>query len=305
MKLGYACINLTIPTRFRTCRLKTLEEQGMQKAKELTLNNFLEVEKAVKWNIENGIYFYRLSSDLVPFASHPIMDWKWYEDEDILEVTDRIRELAAEYNMRLSMHPGQYTILNSTKQEVIDKAILDLEYHARVLEMTGGQDMILHTGGAYGDKEKAKERFIETYRTLPQPITSILILENDDKVFHLEDVVEVSRKCGIPVCFDIHHHRCNTYPGTTVLTELLDEVVDSWKTKGRPKMHISSGRTGPEDRSHHDYVLEEDFDSFLQVLGSTEVDIMLEAKLKEKAVLRIYEHLGQTSCLEKEPSTLR
>nr|TXF83993.1 UV DNA damage repair endonuclease UvsE [Alkalicoccus halolimnae] len=291
VKLGYACINLSVPTKFRTCRLKTVEEQGMEKVKELTLHNFQEVLRALRWNVEHNISFFRLSSDLVPFASHEIMDWEWFNDEEVLNLTSQIKELAEEHEMRLSMHPGQYTILNSNKDEVIRKAVLDLEYHARVLELVGGSDMIIHVGGAYGDKEKAKQQFISSYQSLSEKITSKLILENDDKVFHLKDVIDISEKTGVPVCFDIHHHRCNPYPDNIPLEELLQQAFLSWKHKRRPKVHISSGKTSPTDRTHHDYVFEDDFDALLELLGEEKADIMLEAKRKEEAVLRIQKHL--------------
>lgn len=291
MKFGYACINLTVPTKYRTCRLKTIEEQGMEKVKELTLHNFSEALRAIEWNIENDMYFFRMSSEIVPFATHEIMTWKWEEDSDVIEITDKIYKLADKHSVRLSMHPGQYSVLNSPKKKVVENAVEDLEYHSQVLNMVGGTDIVLHVGGAYGDKEKAKKNFAETYHSLSKEIKEKLILENDDKTFHLLDVIDISKETNVPVCFDIHHHRCNPYDDDISLEEALDQVFDSWKEKGRPKVHISSGATSPTDRTHHDYIFEDDFDEFAELLGTDEVDIMFEAKKKEKSVLRIFEHL--------------
>lgn len=301
MKLGYACINLTVPTKYRTCRLKTVEEQGMDKVKELTLHNFEEALTAIRWNIDNRIYFFRLSSEIVPFATHDVMTWNWYEDEDVLEVTKKIHKLAKAHSVRLSMHPGQYSVLNSPKKQVVENAVQDLEYHNQIMNLTGGTDIVLHVGGAYGDKEKAKKTFADSYKLLSEDIRSKLILENDDKTFHLLDVIDITRETNVPVCFDIHHHRCNPYSENISLREALQEVFQSWKGKRRPKVHISSGATSPTDRSHHDYIFEEEFDELVELLNTKDIDIMFEAKKKEKSVLRIFRHLkasGQTSLLE-------
>ncbi|MDG5473034.1 UV DNA damage repair endonuclease UvsE [Jeotgalibacillus sp. ET6] len=282
MRFGYACINLTIPTKFRTCRLKTAEEKGIDYIKELTLSNFSQTLEAVKWNLQNDIYFYRFSSDLVPFATHQINDWEWWTDEDVLEITNEIKALQQNYSMRFSCHPGQYNVLNSKNPAVVTNTINDLTYHERMMNAVNGQDMILHIGGVYGDKEAAIERFAQNYKRLPDGIKSLLRIENDDKSFTLEDVVKVHQKTGAPICFDIHHHNCN--PGEEELKPLLNEVWKSWGDK-KPKCHISSGKTHSTDRSHHDLILEEDLDAFLGLLDGVDADIMFEAKLKEQSVL--------------------
>ncbi|ARK30424.1 UV DNA damage repair endonuclease UvsE [Halalkalibacter krulwichiae] len=299
MKIGYACINLTLPSKFKTCRLKTVENEGLNKVKELTIHNFNEVLKNISWNIEQGIYFYRISSDLVPFATHEIMTWVWEQDPDVLNITKQIKTLTSKYSLRLTMHPGQYSILNSPNPEIVRKAILDLEYHSKVLNLVKGTDMIIHVGGAYGNKEEAKERFIETYQTLSKDIKSKLRLENDDKTFHIKDVIDIYQKTGIPILFDYHHNRCN--PSSELeLTEALTTVFKSWESVGRPKMHISSGRNAETDTAHHDFILEQDFIDFLRLIGSREVDIMFESKRKDESVLRIYQHLKKGTIVPEE-----
>ena len=290
MKLGYACINLSLPSKFKTCRLKTVESEGLEKVKELTLHNFNEVLKNIRWNIEHGIYFYRLSSDLVPFATHEILDWDFEQDDDVLQITNQIKQLAIDKKMRLTMHPGQYSILNSPRPEIVRKAILDLEYHAKILNLVNGTDMIIHVGGAYGNKEEAKKRFIETYKTLSHDIKTKLRLENDDKIFHIKDVIDIYKKTGIPIIFDFHHNRCNP-TDELPLNEAIDIVFESWESVDRPKMHISSGRNAVTDSAHHDYILNEDFVNFIQLIGNREADIMFESKRKDESVLRVYDFI--------------
>ena len=115
MKLGYACLNLTMPTKFRTCRLQTLETKGMTYMKELALHNVTELKKVLEWNIEHGIYFFRITSDLIPFATHEKMMWDWAKDDDVLEIFHDIKALQAKHQLRLTVHPGQYTIINSPR----------------------------------------------------------------------------------------------------------------------------------------------------------------------------------------------
>ena len=282
MRLGYACMNTELKTVFRTVRVATVEMEGSAKIKELTLQNMQTTLEILKWNVENGIYFYRASSSIIPLSTHPINDWTWWEDQDFLEIAAQIRELVEKYKMRISMHPGQYTVLNSPKESVVVKSVQDLEYHDRLIQLLGGNDLILHTGGAYGDKEQAKQRFAENYALLLSPsIKQRLRLENDDKTFTIRDVLDVSKIAGVPVCFDIHHHNCNN-DGQPVD---FSEILATWKGFGTPKIHISTGKEGFTDLRHHDLIAEEDFNELLLLLGGTDADIMFEAKLKEQSVL--------------------
>jgi UV DNA damage endonuclease len=288
MKIGYACINLSLPSKFKTCRLKTVQNEGLEKAKELTLHNFNQVLNNIQWNMGQGIYFYRISSDLVPFATHEIMSWDWDQDQDVLKITNKMKKLSKEHHLRLTMHPGQYSILNSPNPEIVRKAILDLEYHNKILKLVYGTDMIIHVGGAYGNKDEAKNRFVETYQTLSSDIKSKLRLENDDKIFHIKDVIDIYKRTGVPILFDFHHNRCNPTNDLS-LEEALKIVFESWQSVGRPKMHISSGRDSDTDTAHHDFILEQDFIEFTRLIGNREVDIMFESKRKDESVLRIYQ----------------
>ncbi|MFP8782065.1 UV DNA damage repair endonuclease UvsE [Planococcus plakortidis] len=281
MRLGYACMNTELKTVFRTLRLATAEKEGTEKIKELTIQNMETTLEVIRWNLEQGILFYRASSSIVPLSTHPINDWRWWEDEDFLAIAGEIRQLVDEHGIRVSVHPGQYTVLNSPKPEVVRKSIEDLEYHDKLIQLLGGTDIILHTGGAYGDKETAKRRFAENYLQLSGSIRQRLRLENDDKTFTLRDVLDVHTICKVPICFDIHHHNCNN-DGEPVD---FSEIMATWEGYGRPKIHISTGREGFTDLRHHDLISEEDFSELLKLVEGYEVDIMFEAKLKEQAVL--------------------
>lgn len=290
MRLGYACMNTELKTVFKTLRVATAETEGIGKIKELTLKNMQTTLEIIQWNLRNDIYFYRASSSIVPLSTHPINDWKWWEDEEFLFLAGQIRDLVETHQMRVSVHPGQYTVLNSPKPEVVEKSIQDLEYHDRLITLLGGSDIILHTGGAYGDKEQAKIRFAENYRSLlSDSIKQRLRLENDDKTFTVRDVLDVHKLCGVPICFDIHHHNCNNNG------EAVDfaEILATWEGFGTPKIHISTGKEGFTDLRHHELVSQKDFQELLDLLAGTDADIMFEAKLKEQSVLPFVKELAK------------
>jgi UV DNA damage endonuclease len=287
IRLGYACMNATIKTSFKTCRLATMQQEGMEKIKELAIHNLEKTLDIIKWNIENDIFFYRASSDVIPFATHPEMTWDWERDEDVKRICTDIKNLAQQHNMRLSTHPGQYSVLNSPDIRIVDNCIKDFEYHAKFMDLIGATDMITHVGGVYGDKERAKDRWVDNYTLLSSNVKSKLRLENDDKSYNIQDVLDISWKCGVPVVLDIHHHNCNPYMGK--ISDILDMIMATWVniTHVPPKMHISTGKTSKTDRSHHDYVSEEDFNELMYLLGDRKVDIMIEAKKKEESIIML------------------
>lgn len=285
--LGYACINEHLkPENFKTCRLKSIEAKGIEYLKEIVLHNLNFLEKIIHWNYSNNIFFYRVSSDLIPLATHPYVlaqHFIWQEDEDILEILFRIKAAVEKYQMRISMHPDQYTVLNSLSEDVVKRSIEYLDYHADLLERIGGQDMILHVGGVYGDKSAAIKRFVEQYKLLNQTIKGYLRIENDDKSYTIHDVIEISKETGVPIVFDYHHHRC--HQEKALQKEDIKLIMKSWTST--PKVHLSTGKTHVQDRSHHDYVTKEDLDALNTLLSGYEYDVMIEAKKKEMAVMEL------------------
>lgn len=289
MRFGYACLNMTTKLSFRTCRLKTAEIEGKPKVKELTLKNLQLILDNIKWNIDHDIYFYRFTSNVVPFATHTIMkdqiQWDWYNDKDVLEITSQIKDIVLNNNFRLTVHPGQHSPLNTPNEKVLQNTFADFEYHDKMLNLMGGTDMITHVGGVYGDKDNAKIEFINNYFLLSDSIRQKLRLENDDKSFTVEDVLNINAVCGVPICLDIHHHNCN--PGEVDIREAFPKIMKSWEGVGIPKSHISSGKTHRTDRAHADHVLREDLEEFIDIIGDYNIDIMFESKLKELSVLNV------------------
>lgn len=288
-RIGYACINSSIKENFKDCRLKSVYTRGISSLKDITLNNLMVTEKTLRWNIKNNIFMYRATSKMIPFATHSdiIKDFsfRWYEDIDILNSLKKIREIVLNNNIRLSMHPDQFTVLNSPDENIVEKAVINLKYHRDLLVLMGGTDLIIHTGGVYGDKADASARFINSYLNLEEDVRKYVRLENDDISYDLKDVLRISDNCGIPVVLDIHHHNCKN-DGNYDIKNLIPHINESWQTAGIiPKCHISTGLTKYNDKRHHNMVSAADFFAFCDLTDGIDVDLMVEAKMKEQAVL--------------------
>ncbi len=294
-KVGYACINEHLrPLGFRSCRLRTIESRGIEYLKEVILHNIQLTKEILEWNSLNLIFMYRVSSDLMPLVTHEQLlndhPWRWYEDQDVLAALYSIRKLVKNNDIRLSMHPDQYTVLNSNKPLVVEKSILYLDYHAKILECMGGKDMIVHVGGVYGDKDSGMKRFVQVYHELSPLIKRYLRLENDDKSYNIHEVLEISYETSIPIVFDLHHHRCLL--DTEVTVDLLDKIEATWVLR-TPKIHISSGKSHSKDRSHHDYISVEDCRWLSKLYAGRRVDVMVEAKKKDYAAMGLISYLNK------------
>ncbi|KAG0749729.1 hypothetical protein G6F57_004315 [Rhizopus arrhizus] len=290
-RLGYACLNTVLrkekPSVFcsRTCRLSNALSKGIEYLQELSLQNIADLKKLIQWNEENNIKFMRMSSDIFPFATH---EKAGYDIDFAKDALAEVGALARKYNHRLTTHPGQFNQLVSLTPKVIVNTIRELKHHAKMMDLMGldkDSIMIIHMGGVYGDKEAAIARFEQEYVNLPENVKRRLVLENDELGYSVSDLLPVCQKLSVPLVLDWHHHYIN--PGTvTDLVSLLPTINKIWMDKGiKPKQHYSESRRGAktimELRAHSDRV---------KNLPPTtdDVDLMIEAKDKEQAVLELY-----------------
>ncbi|MDW7672386.1 MAG: UV DNA damage repair endonuclease UvsE, partial [Bacillota bacterium] len=223
-------------------------------------------------------------------ATHPRMTFAWWEDADVLACCQEIKQFAARRRMRLSMHPGQYTLLNSPREDVVHRSIEDLVYHQQMAERLGVTDLIIHVGGLYGNRKEALDRWTRVYQGLPTAIRQRLRLENDEKLFSIEDVLLLAETTGIPAVLDLHHHRILPSLDTV---EALRRVFQTWKGIDDPKLHLSSGKSSRLDPRHHEFIHPEDYNETVVLLAEAtgsahqRIYLMLEAKQKEQAVIRL------------------
>ncbi len=285
--IGYACINMQMDiTTNHTFRLARLSDEAVQQT---ATRNFAALQQILEWNLQHGIRLFRIGSSIIPFASHEKFTFNWLE-AFVREIAS-IREYVRQHGLRLSMHPGQYTVLNSPNPKTLADSVRELEWQARLVgELDPDQRVIvLHIGGAYGDKEKAIDRFAENFhRYLSDNAKSRLVIENDDVTFNLDDVLLLHEMTGTAIIFDILHHKANHVGERWQegLETKLMQVVATWQGKV-PKVHLSSPKPGSAT-SHADYIEQDDYDELLFWMGQFRpgevFDLMIEAKLKDKAV---------------------
>ncbi len=287
MRIGYPCINLSLDCRpSRTLRLANITPDRLRA---LVAGNLACLERIVRWNAERGLLFLRITSDLVPLASHPANRFPW--DQEFAPDFARIGALIRSAGMRISMHPGQYTLLNSPRPEVVAAARADLAYHARVLDLLGldrTAKIQIHIGGRYGDKAAALERFVREVERLDPAVRARLVVENDERLFNLDDCLAVSRATGLPVLLDGFHRE--VYPDGRTLPEALAAARATWGPQdGPPMVDYSSPLPGGRPGSHAHTLDEAHFRRFLVESAPHDFDLMLEVKDKERSALRALE----------------
>lgn len=293
MRIGYACIHLGMKKKYRTFRLKTIEDRDIEKIKEVVQHNIFLLGDIIHDNIKNNIYVYRVTADIIPFASNPIMqqmiqDYGILDDTKVANELRRIREWQEKYRLRISMHTSHFVILASPKEEVIEKSIEELKAQQSFLERINGSNLILHVGGAYGDKEASLIRLQEVIKKYHNQLDmKRLTFENDDKTYNSQEVVNVCKSLKMKWVYDFHHERCNPGEGYDLVELLRDYPPD--------KYHLSSGVDGNHKPPHADYITYEDMKALIQQIeaaGIKEADIMLEAKQKNLAITPILDPLG-------------
>lgn len=292
MKLGYACINMTLRkegiTTNRSMIRRTFDDKGINYCSELAYQNCENLVQITKWNIQNGFLFFRLSSELFPWASeYNIKDLPHYNL--IKSQLKQVGDLVDEYRLRITSHPGPFNVLTSPKESVVQNTIRDLEIHGEVFDMIGLEKspynkINIHCNGVYGDKKKAMDRFCQNFQKLSPSVRNRLTVENDDKasMYSVKDLMYIHEKIGIPIVFDYHHHKFNT--GGWTEEEALKVAVSTWPRGITPVVHYSEsksvemGDSKIKPQAHSDYIK-----SLPDTYGEG-VDVMVESKMKELAI---------------------
>jgi len=289
MNIGYACINMTLGsqkpkiTTNRGMIRKTFDTKGLSYVSELVLQNVRDLIQVIKWNEQNGIKFYRMSSEIFPWMSeYDFSDLPDYKK--ICTLLLGAGTLAKKYRQRLTFHPGPFNVLASPNENVVKKTIIDLNKHSQIMDLMGlsttpYNKINIHVGGVYGDKASALQRWVDGFKLLDDNTKSRLTIENDDKesAYTVRDLMFIHQNTGIPIVFDYHHHTC--HPDGMTHKEALEMAMSTWPKDITPIVHVSEPRDEKNFRAHHDYV-QNKVDTY-----GYNVDIMMEAKAKELAVL--------------------
>ncbi len=290
--LGYACINMQLRKENiftgRTCRKATFQEKGLDYVGELGLQNVRDLYQIVQWNSRNNIKMYRIGSDIFPWQSEYKLE-QLPQYSKILNILKAIGDFVKKDGQRLSFHPGPFNILGSTKPEVVERTIIDLQNHSEIFDLMGFEPspynkINIHVGATYGDKEGTVARWITNFNRLNESTKKRITIENDDKesMYSVADLQYVHEQTGVPIVFDYHHHSC--HPDGMSHKTALEWAIATWPAGVKPAVHYSSSRRLHEDatakvQAHADYIYE-DIDTY-----GYDVDIMLECKAKELALL--------------------
>jgi len=298
LSLGLCCINTELrgarPPVFcsRSCIRRTFT---VERAQELALHNVKDIRTMIEWNKNHDIRCLRLSSDMFPHFTDSKTEP--YTIDFAKKYLKKAGDLAKRYGHRIVMHPGQYNQVGAKSKDVFKKTVQDLAHHAQILDYMGmGYDsvLIVHGGGVYGNKEETKQRWIRQFKKLPNTIRNRLVIENCERQYSVRDCLDISKACKIPVVLDFHHHECYTmlHPNERQedIIDLFHDVIKSWKGR-TPLMHISEQRPGARIGTHSDFI-ERLTDVLLNYLMYIEpddhIDLEVEAKLKEQAIMRLY-----------------
>ncbi len=294
-RFGLCCLFREEDITFKIRQAKyigSLDEKVRKEQLSVTvLHNASSLVKALEYCLENGIGSFRVKSSILPLKTHPELHYALADLPDhtlIMELFETSRLFAHKNNIRLTFHPDQFTLLSSPREHVTEKAIEELLYHAEIAELIGADVLTLHGGGAYGDKQVALERVRKNIDRLPDSVRSRLALENDDKVYTPNDLLPVCQSMGVPLVYDVHHHRCLS--DDLSVEEATARALNTWNRE--PLFHLSSPKYGwdaKDIRSHHDYINPDDMPESWKNL---ELTIEIEAKAKELALSRLMHDLS-------------
>ena len=290
--LGYACINMTLGkkgiTTNRSMIKRTFLEKGIPYASELSIQNVRDLIEIIKWNEQNDIKFFRMSSNVFPWSSeYPLSSLPHYER--IKNLLAGAGNLVDKYGHRITSHPGPFNVLVSPNENVVKNTITDLSIHGEVFDMMGlsrtpYNKLNIHCNGVYGDKQSAMDRFCKNFERLPESVQTRLTVENDDKasMYSVKDLMYIHERIGIPIVFDYHHHKFCT--GGLTEEEALKLAASTWGDI-KPVVHYSESKSLHENnesikpQAHSDYISET-----INTYG-LDVDVMVEAKAKELTIL--------------------
>ena len=294
--LGLCCIFRDEPIKFANTTATAIgrmdRQEALAKLARLCAGNTEALLASLRFCADHGIGCFRINSQILPLKTHPQHGYDMAElpgADDIIHRFQASGRFAKENNLRTCFHPDQFVELNSTRQEVVQASIREIEYQAEVAEWVSADVINIHGGGAFGDKEKALAEFARSLDRLSSRARSRVTVENDDKIFTPADLLPVCRAKGIPLVYDVHHHRCHQ-DGLSE-EEATEQAIATWDRE--PMFHISSpieGWEGPKPERHHDFI---DGKDFPKCWHDYDLTVEVEAKAKEAAVLKLKKALEQ------------
>jgi UV DNA damage endonuclease len=251
------------------------------------INNVEEHIKIVPKLVENNIRSFRISSSLFPLFEFNRQ--LAVSSTTLLSRLETLGKLFRESGIRVTTHPGQFTVLSSDRDEVVQNSIRELEYHAWVFDMMGFEQTTHYAINIHGGKADRSERLIDVIKTLPANVKNRLTLENDEKCYNVKQLIQIHEVTGVPIVLDSHHYNFNS--NDLVYSDAHRATKQSWG-EIKPLQHISNTEPGMEGgsfnerRSHSNFI--HSVNSYqLHDLRNDEIDVDVEAKMKNLALLKL------------------
>ncbi|HNU96962.1 MAG TPA: UV DNA damage repair endonuclease UvsE [Candidatus Portnoybacteria bacterium] len=285
MKIGYPCINLSVGcTANSTFRLKSYSVHNLIKK---TNKNLECLQKILEFNVANKIFFFRIGSGLIPFASHEFCKFNW--QKHFQKKFQKIGKYIKKHRIRISMHPDQFVLINAKNPKIVEKSFKELKYHCEILDLMkldSSAKIQIHIGGVYDNKKESMQRFIEKYKNLSLNIKKRLVIENDDKLYGLKDCLKIYQKIKIPILLDVFHHQC--FNNHELIIKAIFLAQKTWKKKdGILMVDYSSQKPGARKGAHIEHIDLNQYQEFINQTKNFDFDLMLEIKDKEKSALEI------------------
>lgn len=285
MKIGYPCINRSLESRAnRTFRLASYSDERFR---ETVASNLAGLRDILAWNVEQGLLYFRIGSEIIPFASHPIckVNWKREFAGELRALGEYIRD----HSIRIAMHPDQFNVLHSPREEVVERTIKELVYHAEFLdsmELLESAKIQIHVGGVYGDKDSSLQRFVKGYECLPMGLKKRLVIENDDRLYGLADCMKIHSLTGVPVLLDTFHHELLNEG--EMMSEAEQMANRTWNESDGVLLADYSTQEPEARRGRHAETIDlSHFDGLMREAKGLAFDVMLEIKDKEKSALKV------------------
>ncbi len=284
MKIGY--VGDSKRETLQSARRFRLASFTPEKFLETARLNLEGLHQNIEYAASHQLLFYRIRSEIIPFASHPVCTVNWQQEFSSL-LAD-IGKLIRHSNMRISFHPDQFVVLNAPSEKVLQNSTRELLYQAQVLELLGlgtPHKLQIHVGGVYGDKNESIRRFILAYRELPELIKQHLVIENDDRLYSVSDCYAIHEAIGIPIIFDNLHHALN--PNGESMRDAMERCFSTWQRErdGVPMVDYSSQQADMRVGKHADHIDIKQFRQYLAESKGLDFDIMLEIKDKDISAL--------------------
>jgi UV DNA damage endonuclease len=296
LRFGLCCQFLDAPIRFRTATHRyaggLVAEARAEYLRGIARDNAASLLQAVETCAALGIGAFRINSQILPLGTHPASGYSLASLDVDGTLHDAFRaagERARALDVRLSFHPDQFVVLNSVRDDVVAASVRELDFQAALAALIGADTLVLHGGSLTGGRDAALDRLARGIDRLGAEARARLALENDDRQFAPSDLLPLAHRYGVPLVYDVHHHRC--LPDGLDVAEATEAAADTWGDR-EPWAHISSPRDGwsaPNPRPHADYIDPADFPP--SWLGRR-LTIDVEAKAKERAVVGIMEALA-------------